>query len=434
MKGNIENNQSNDDINIVQSAYGSIQRNSSEFAVLHQASQVLMTQSKDTCLQYSKGLQIYFHCRPNDSEKVSLLTRYSMMLTEMMVFRFYCYKHWTNILQKYHYSSSELSIQERSLCKATFNRFSLENIQSHEKLLVACWKYLLPSSDIFDESEINLEDQAKIVLEMIGVVIPHGQFQDFICGQLYIELHLLSIAGSAAYNDPALSSMKNEKVRNKRESPAYYQTMEDIKKTVVHSITLDSRKKTPSNTLKIRENVVENVNSLLHNQRIEQVSHYIDYLNNKAAKKREILQSLIATWRALKRYDKKKPRTGIEELSALFPPREHMSESAKRFDDVLNSENEIMTLDEIESRTRSVQRALISEASSAFHTTDVQLESRVTMLRNALSDGSISDPGDVLMTLIREVDALEASILLANKDAINFSSKIMVKLSTIRTS
>eukprot|EP01034_Spumella_vulgaris_P030942 gene30942-38242_t len=159
--------------------------------------------------------------------------------------------------------------------------------------------------------------------------------------------------------------------------------------------------------------VVEEVNTLMHKQRVEQTSRYLELLNSKATRKKKIIQSLVSLWTSTK---------------VAVGHRNNVKSVTMSVESVENMRLYAMPIADILSQTRQVQNVLLGDMQKESSTKNSQLAERIALLRKGLQSGSIVDDDGAITTALREIGALEGSLLRANSDAMKLAAKIIDQL------
>lgn len=159
--------------------------------------------------------------------------------------------------------------------------------------------------------------------------------------------------------------------------------------------------------------VVAEVNDTLAQQRMEQLTKYLDVLNHRATRKKQILASLLSLWQSAKLVLKEHQQPGA---SATSTERDRAVALPKP---------------DIVQQTRSIQDVLLHDMQRVEPTKVVLLEDRIALLRRCVENGDIVDDDGVLQRMCAEVDAMRASLLQANNDAIRLSARILQHLDSV---
>lgn len=153
--------------------------------------------------------------------------------------------------------------------------------------------------------------------------------------------------------------------------------------------------------------VVDDVNNIMHNQRVDQANQYLELLNVKAARKKKALKSLFNLWQAAK--------ISIAEGNKM-----------KAFSDDVESKRLLaMPMEEIIQQAYAIQATLTNDMQKDVGTKTKQLEDRINLLREGLLRSTIPDHDGALVSTLTEISALEESLLQANSDAMRLASRIV---------
>ncbi|KAJ1434756.1 hypothetical protein B484DRAFT_417318 [Ochromonadaceae sp. CCMP2298] len=153
--------------------------------------------------------------------------------------------------------------------------------------------------------------------------------------------------------------------------------------------------------------VVEEVNQLMHSQRVQQAGQYLALLNAKATRRRKAIRSLMNLWHSAK---------------LVISKTQPMKDDLARL--------HAMPAEEILFQTRQVQQMLVDEMQVPIDTKTAQLASRVRLLQRRMD--VIPDEDAALGALLREVGVLENALLQANTDGMRLASRIVQQLAVKR--
>eukprot|EP01033_Poteriospumella_lacustris_P010607 gene10607-7549_t len=160
--------------------------------------------------------------------------------------------------------------------------------------------------------------------------------------------------------------------------------------------------------------VVAEANEALATQRVEQVTRYLDALNRRAARKKQLLAALLSLWQSAK----------LALKAQQFPAAAAAAAAAAMARDRALA----LPVADIVAQTRALQDALLRDMQRREPTPVALLEGRVLQLQAALRDGQLRDETGALAALSAEVDAMRASLLQANNDAMRLSARILQHL------
>jgi hypothetical protein len=160
--------------------------------------------------------------------------------------------------------------------------------------------------------------------------------------------------------------------------------------------------------------VVAEANEALATQRVEQVTRYLDALNRRAARKKQLLAALLSLWQSAK----------LALKAQQFPAAAAAAAAAATARDRALAQ----PVADIVAQTRALQDALLRDMQRREPTPVALLEGRVLQLQAALRDGQLRDETGALAALSAEVDAMRASLLQANNDAMRLSARILQHL------
>lgn len=158
--------------------------------------------------------------------------------------------------------------------------------------------------------------------------------------------------------------------------------------------------------------VVEEVNTRMHKQRVEQATHYLEILNDKAVKRKKAIRGLMNLWQAAKmavtENNKISKFASVSEI-------EHKRQIALPVEDILF-------------QTKSIQTQLVADMQEKSTTKLSQLSQRINLLRQGIASQSIPDEDLAVTAQLREIALLENALLQANADAMRLAARIVQQL------
>jgi hypothetical protein len=163
---------------------------------------------------------------------------------------------------------------------------------------------------------------------------------------------------------------------------------------------------------------VSDVDETLAHQRMEQLTKYLDVLNHRAKRKKQMLSSLLSLWKSAKLVLKEPRQSPPGGASVTLTERERDRDRVEL----------LQTKSEIIQQTRSIQNVLWRDMQRTEPTKIVLLEDRVALLCQCVENGDIVDDGGVLQQMCAEVDAMRASLVQANHDAMRLAARILQHL------
>ena len=294
----------------------------------------------------------------------------------------------------------------------------------------------------------NINGMEKCVSELLGFFIPTPGILSFSSCQCDIEYYMLQIQEIKAKNNNNDNSLLNTLIRvsdttamaskDSIGTVAYTSILKEIhnnlndtdkinntkiafnddKENISHGanakqiITSPSKKKMKK---KINSIVIQEVNKVLTSQRLNQLTSYLDYLNNKAYSKKQILQVLVNLW--------------YSTSTITSADKESYLKCIKTHEDLGNSL--VLNKNEILKRTTDMQKSLLASMQEVPTAKIAALANRVEMLKEAVLNKSIEDDDFALQEVLENIDVLEKSLLTANTDAMALATNIVNKLKCI---
>jgi hypothetical protein len=365
--------------------------------VIH-ASEILSDQAGDTCEAIVRNMQIYSSTASPEHESPSILTSYGIMISTWIKFRRACLRY---LDQELHHRFSNSSSKSNSTDKENSGLDQLRSYLEQEELLEDFRAYI----DSFDSRFISssssaatvVEDRYELgrqVLELLGFPIPIENIDEIILRQLFIEITILL---SSKRPNTSTTTAELEPVR----ATARAKPTSAVKAATARSL-------------------IDDVNSLIHEQRIQQIIKYLDHLNSKAQSKRKIVATLLVFSRQLKSLKRLPSSTSSSRATTTTAAEMELAPVEAK-----------MSVEEIKERTLTIQRLLLRELSQEPSTIESQHAERVAALRSALAakddDGAgviIEDADQKIAIMLDNVSAMEDSLLQANQDAMRLIRQV----------
>lgn len=215
-----------------------------------------------------------------------------------------------------------------------------------------------------------MKSMAYFVTNVMGIAITVDGIERVIWQQIFIEGLIYGLLRSRDKHKilPTIASSKIALTK------LTHNTNDSLKSSVNSDANVKSLERT---------SLLENIQLIVHDKRIDQLTDYLDYLNSRAGHKQLILKSLLAVWKHFRRHQF--TNTNMQEF--------------KKYQDML--------IDDMKKQQNT------------------QVSSRATIIRKALSNGRIfDDKNSNLKRLLDEIDDLENILYQANNDAMLIISKI----------
>ncbi|RYH13627.1 hypothetical protein EON65_35200 [archaeon] len=206
---------------------------------------------------------------------------------------------------------------------------------------------------------------------------------------------------------------------------ALHEVQEEIHKSLWQHNTLTVNSSALKNTkVPLAGHLVNTINAFNHQQRVDQVTQYLELLNHRAISKKKTLQILIQLWNSTKSF-----------ISPASPGKPRRPTASR---------------EEIVVQTRTLQDRLLEDMQHKPHVKQEQLERRVQNLITAVFsvDRKTNEKMDIetinrtmmsvlggtelvdeaLVDSLIEVQSLQESLLQANNDAMRLSARILQAL------
>ena len=290
----------------------------------------------------------------------------------------------------------------------------------------------------------NINGIEKCMSELLGFFIPAPGILSFASCQCDIEYYILQVqeikaknnkkdnsllntlislnhASTVSSKDPYTSILKeihNSLNETEKKSNATKIARSDMKENIPNNISTNQSMTSPNNKKvkkRINSIVIQEVNKVLTSQRLNQLTSYLDYLNNKAYSKKQILQVLVNLW--------------YSTTTITSADKESYLKCIKTHEDLGNSL--ILNKNEILKRTTEMQKSLLASMQEVPTTKISALANRVEMVKEAMVNKSIDDDDNALQEVLENIDVLEKSLLTANTDAMALATNIVNKLKCI---
>jgi hypothetical protein len=152
----------------------------------------------------------------------------------------------------------------------------------------------------------------------------------------------------------------------------------------------------------IMPTVIGEVDQVLHMQRQSALVSYLAFLNSKAAAKQKLLSALL-----------------------------NLSDAAKALKGrgfSHSTESTALTVDDIITRTKYLQRSVLTDMQQPITAPMRQLTERVAKLRLAVQEKRILDEDKSLALSLEEISSLERALVQANGDCLGLTSRILKRV------
>lgn len=178
-----------------------------------------------------------------------------------------------------------------------------------------------------------------------------------------------------------------------------------------------ARRQSPSKSLRtVIEgppiHVVEEINELMHTQRVAQANQYLEILNEKATKRKRMIRGLMNLWQAAKYSVSDNNKIGKFASAAEIEQKRLL----------------MMPAADILAQTKAIQTQLVSDMQEKSTTKMSQLSQRINLLRQGVVSQSIPDKDNAVTAQLQEITALENALLQANADAMRLAGRIVQQL------
>eukprot|EP01032_Pedospumella_encystans_P014811 gene14811-16983_t len=162
--------------------------------------------------------------------------------------------------------------------------------------------------------------------------------------------------------------------------------------------------------------VVEEINQLMHTQRVAQANQYLEILNEKAAKRKRMIRGLMNLWQAAKYSVSDNNKIGKFDSAAEIEQKRLL----------------MMPATDILAQTKAIQTQLVSDMQEKSTTKMSQLSQRINLLRQGIVSQSIPDEDNAVTAQLQEITALENALLQANADAMRLAGRIVQQLTATK--
>ena len=244
-----------------------------------------------------------------------------------------------------------------------------------------------------EESKVNADrltmfDHESLLCDMMGIVVPTG---DLLKQQLDVEVELegqdQSWKGSSGGAESDFQ---------------YVSTLKSIRQRIFGINVKASKTEGPG--------VIESVNRKMHEQRVIQLSDFLDYLNSRAERRRRLINGLLRLWDA-----------AVIARQTQYTAEEKLT----RYDPAV-----LMQPKDIVRRAAEAERQVLGEMQMKPSSHVIQLSNRYSTLKVALERDSLPDPDGSILLAMQEIGALERCIKQSNVDAIRLCQRIVRKVLT----
>jgi hypothetical protein len=223
--------------------------------------------------------------------------------------------------------------------------------------------------------------------------------------------------------------------------------------------------------LTTQEHLISEANKTMNKQRKDQLTQFLELLNQKAVKKKNILKTLMDLWNATKiileenysfqtqtldktkkreederfqmekdeeHFHYRKPPFGQSQRSSSPTPQEKTSILKKKlFASSLGHSQmkNYIPVEDIYKQTRQIQDILLKDIQSTELIKEQQLENRIEIIRKGFEEKTILFENKEVMSsfqsLFLQIDSMKNGLLQANNDAMRISAKIIQQLKEV---
>jgi hypothetical protein len=148
----------------------------------------------------------------------------------------------------------------------------------------------------------------------------------------------------------------------------------------------------------------------MHEQRVIQLSDFLDYLNSRAERRRRLMNGLLRLWDA-----------AVIARQTQYTPEEKLTRYVSA---VLLKPKDIVR------RAAEAERQVLGEMQMKPSSHVIQLSNRYSTLKVALERDSLPDPDGSILLAMQEIGALERCIKQSNADAVRLCQRIVRKVLT----
>ncbi len=413
--------------------------------------------SGEVCVAAAKNLQIY------DGSERDVLNAVATLMVTVLTFRRACLRHLLSVVSEAErggllppadndHAALAAATLRAALCRTLLDKAGIKRLirEAEHSLAVLVGDEQQQASAILANSDkVGIAEQERLLGELLGIPVPchcaaahcHSSQQQPSAGGLvfaqclaeaalwrttqYLQSEKELLCGEeAAIQKPLADSQALRDIQRDLHDTLW--TAEDgelgaggKRKKVFKLKSGGGREGHQSASAQLFEveedaiQVVEEANALMHRQRVEQTSRFLELLNAKAARKKKIIHSLMSLWKSTK--VAVSHRNTVSSFSDTAETRAHMRLYA-------------MPVEDIVGQTRQVQKVLIDDMQRPEPTKTAQLAERIALMRRGVQSRAIADEDGEISAALGEVDELEARLLQANSDAMKLAVKILHSL------
>jgi hypothetical protein len=213
-------------------------------------------------------------------------------------------------------------------------------------------------------------------------------------------------------NDDNMIEKQLTDVEAKVADEAYINTMQEVRDSLGFKLIQaeeEAKQQNDENSMKkrglaqVNSVLMDDMEKLINKQRLEHLYTYLSILNDKASKRRKILETMLHLWQVSKKI--------LYYRSKHIKPQEYL-----------------LTKEEIIKKSVHIQNFLLLELQKPQDVKTQQLIARVEILKEAVKNGSIYDGDSSLKNSFHQITILENGIIQANSDALKLSTRIIKDL------
>lgn len=399
----------------------------------------MKSNAQECCLALARGLQVY------EGKGQILLAAFSTLMITFLIFRRMSLQSLIDSDEK------QLNGKDKYVLRK-MNKKMIKHTLAHidSKIIRLLGKER--GEEILKSLSTSSAEQFEFLIsELVGLPIPINGVSGLVTAQREIEMLMMTVESLRKNKDGSNSSSIDKfllQEKEKSNTPAYLDMLDEVRlgfqidKIVDKHIAPSPPKVKPKSHTKdtniqvfdpANSQIIREIDKTLYNQRIDQLSQYMEYLNVKAATRRKILQNLLILWNSLKSKQKIINKGACYDaasslaMNAIFKDKKDLQVNAQNNNEMFPPL--VISTKEIEKRTLSLQKGLLEEIQKPIEPMVLNLEKKVQLLRKALTDGELIDNNSnkKLTYYVQEISALESVILQSSNDCLQLSTKIIKK-------
>lgn len=262
----------------------------------------MKSNARDTCLAVARGLQVY------EGKGQALLAAFSTLMITFLIFR-------KMSLQSLLEEKKQLGGKDKYVLRKMSKPMIKHTIAHNDSKLIRLLGKERGEEILKSLATSTAEQFEFLVSELVGLPIPINGVLGLVTAQREVEMLMTTVESlrKTSGKDGKFSTIDKFLIQeNEKSTPAYLDMLDEVrigfqidkivdkhiavkdKDTAIPSIT-KAKSKEPRSPVKVfdpsNSQLIREIDNTLYNQRLEQISQYLEYLNLKAATRRKVILS-----------------------------------------------------------------------------------------------------------------------------------------------